>query len=123
MTIELTGSVALVTGATSGIGRAITLAFARAGASVALLDVDADGVNETARLVEEEGGRALALVCDVTDAAQVAEAVDRTVTELGGLDAAFNSAGIEQPLAPLGETPDDQFDRIVAVYVRGVSCA
>lgn len=120
MTNDLTGRVALVTGATSGIGRATAVAFARAGASVAIVDVNAEGVQRTAELVQAEGARALALVCDVTNAAQVAAAVERTVTELGGLDAAFNNAGIEQPLAPLADIPDDQFDRIVAVDLRGV---
>jgi NAD(P)-dependent dehydrogenase (short-subunit alcohol dehydrogenase family) len=115
-----TGHVAFVTGATSGIGRATALAFARTGAAVAVVDVAADGMHETARLIEAEGGRALPLVCDVTDAAQVEDAVSRTVSTLGGLDAAFNNAGIEQPQAALADIDDEQFDRIVAVDLRGV---
>ncbi|MGA8047857.1 MAG: SDR family oxidoreductase [Dermatophilaceae bacterium] len=110
----------IVTGATSGIGRATALAFARAGASVAVLDIDADGARATEDLIRAEGVPALALICDVTDAAQVADAVDRTVTDLGALDIAFNNAGIEQPLTALADIPDEQFDRIIAVDLRGV---
>jgi NAD(P)-dependent dehydrogenase (short-subunit alcohol dehydrogenase family) len=120
MVVDFTDRVAFVTGATSGIGRATALAFARAGAAVVVVDVNEAGVRETARLVEEAGGRSLALVCDVTDGVQVKGAVDGTVAAFGRLDVAFNNAGVEQPLAPLAGISDDQFDRIVAVDLRGV---
>jgi hypothetical protein len=73
-----TGKVAFVTGAASGIGRATALAFARTGAGVSLVDLSSEGLKETARLIKEEGGEALALTCDVTDEAEVKSALDDT---------------------------------------------
>ena len=89
------GKVAFVTGAASGIGRAAALAFAREGASVVVADVSEQGNQETARLIEEHGGRALAVRCDVTRAEDVKAALDKTVEAFGRLDFAFNNAGVE----------------------------
>src|SRR5947209_16288839 len=89
------GKVAFVTGAASGIGRAAALAFAREGASVAAADMSEQGNQETARLIGEQGGRALSVRCDVTRTADVAAALAQTVAAFGRLDFAFNNAGIE----------------------------
>lgn len=109
-----------MTGATSGIGRAAALAFARAGASVALADLSEAEIQETARLIEAAGGRALGLPCDVGAEDAVRRALDRTVETFGGLDVAFNNAGIEQPVRAVAEIPAADFDRLVAVNLRGV---
>src|SRR5690348_4947795 len=89
------GKVVFVTGGASGIGRAAALAFAREGAGVVVADVSEHGNQETARLVEKQGGRALAVRCDVTRAEDVKAALDKTVKAFGRLDFAFNNAGIE----------------------------
>src|SRR5947209_11150408 len=88
------GKVAFVTGAANGIGRAAALAFARAGASVVAADVSEPSNRETVRLVEEQGGRALAVRCDVSRAADVKAALDKTVEAFGRLDFTFNNAGV-----------------------------
>lgn len=116
----LTGKVAFVTGATGGIGRATALAFGRAGASVAVADLAEEGSRETARLIEAEGGTALALRCDVTRSEEVKAALDRTVDRFGGLDLAFNNAGIEQPVTAMADLDEAEWDRIAAVNLRGV---
>src|ERR1044072_9464021 len=90
------GKVAFVTGAGNGIGRASGRAFARESASVVVADVSEEGNQETPRLIEEIGGRALAVTCDVTRAEDVKAALDKTVEEFGRLDFAFNNAGVEQ---------------------------
>src|ERR1700716_1369725 len=98
---SFTGKVAFVTGAANGIGRAAALAFAREGASVVVADVSELGNQETARLIKEEGGRALAVRCDVSRAENVKAALDKTVEAFGRLDFAFNNAGVGQKeLAP-----------------------
>ncbi|CAM5442959.1 short chain dehydrogenase [Streptomyces coeruleorubidus] len=114
-----TGKASFVTGAASGIGRATALAFARAGARVALADPSAEGPKETARLIREEGGQALALACDVTDEAAVKAVLDETVRAFGRLDAAFNSAGIEQPVKPAVDVTKDEGDRVLDVSLTG----
>lgn len=103
------GRVAFVSGATSGIGRATALAFAREGAEVVVADIDVDGVRETARLIEQTGGQALALSCDVTRAEDITAALDATVDRFGRLDIAFNNAGIEQPVKPAHGITDDEW--------------
>ena len=90
------GKIAFVTGAGSGIGRATALAFAGAGASVTVADISEQGSRETVRLIEEQGGRAFAVKCNVTQAEEVKAASDKTIEEFGRLDFAFNNAGIEQ---------------------------
>jgi NAD(P)-dependent dehydrogenase (short-subunit alcohol dehydrogenase family) len=114
------GRVAFVTGATSGIGRATALALAREGASVAVVDVAADGNRETARLIEDAGGEALAITCDVTRSDEIQAAIHAAAERFGGLDIAFNNAGIEQPVKPMTEITDEEWDRLVAVNLRGV---
>ncbi|MGC5172742.1 glucose 1-dehydrogenase [Microbacterium sp. DT81.1] len=114
------GKVAFVTGAASGIGQATAIAFAREGARVAVVDLPGATLESTRSSIVGAGGRAIAIACDVTDPAQVVRAIDRTVAEFGGLDVAFNNAGIEQSNARVADLDDDEWDRIFAVDVRGV---
>src|SRR5206468_4878810 len=111
---DFTGKVAFVTGAASGIGRAAALAFARQGANVVAADVSEQGNQETTRLIEEQFGRALAVRCDVTRAADVKAALAKTVEAFGRLDFAFNNAGIEpRKPAPTADYEEEEWDRIL----------
>jgi NAD(P)-dependent dehydrogenase (short-subunit alcohol dehydrogenase family) len=115
------GKVAFVTGAAAGIGRAAALAFARDGASVVVADVMEEGNQETARMIEERGGRALAVRCDVRRAEDVKAALDRTAAVFGRLDVAFNNAGVEpRKLVPTAEVEEEEWDRILDIDLRGV---
>jgi NAD(P)-dependent dehydrogenase (short-subunit alcohol dehydrogenase family) len=114
------GKVAFVTGAGSGIGRETALAFSREGAAVVVTDRSEDGNKETAGLVEQAGGEVLALACDVTSEADVAAALEAAADRFGRLDAAFNNAGVEQPVRPLHEISLAEFDRVTAVNLRAV---
>lgn len=116
----LDGKVALVTGAASGIGRASALEFARQGARLVVADVDEDGVQETAKLVQREGPEALAVRCDVAQSAQVSSMVRAAVDRFGRLDCAFNNAGIEGQVVPTEDYDEAMFDRVIAVNLRGV---
>ncbi|MEB3372342.1 glucose 1-dehydrogenase [Saccharopolyspora mangrovi] len=120
MSKRFENKIAFVTGATTGIGRATALAFAREGAAVAVADIALDGVTETARLIEKEGGQALPLQCDVARAPDVDAAFGAVEQEFGRLDLAFNNAGVDQPQKPITEVSDEEFDRLVAINLRGV---
>jgi NAD(P)-dependent dehydrogenase (short-subunit alcohol dehydrogenase family) len=117
---SLTRKVAFVTGAASGIGRATALAFAREGASVVVADLAEQGNQETARMIEELGGRALATRCDVTRAEDVNAALDQAVGSFGRLDVAFNNAGAEQDTKAAADITEQEWDRIIAINLRGV---
>ncbi len=118
----LTDRSVVITGAGSGVGRASAVLFARHGARVVCADVRPAWAEETARLIAEEGGTALAINCDVADAAAVAHAVDTAVSEFGRLDIMYNNAGIASPRIgiTLEEHTDGDFDRLVAVNGKGV---
>jgi NAD(P)-dependent dehydrogenase (short-subunit alcohol dehydrogenase family) len=120
MAADLSGRAALITGAASGIGRASALAFASAGASVALLDIDAEGLADTASAARAAGVRVEALVADVRDLQMVTGAVGRAVEAFGRLDAALNNAGVPGPYLPLDEYSEEDFMRILQVDLAGV---
>src|SRR5436305_2784331 len=121
MNSNFQNKVAFVTGGANGIGRAAALAFAREGASVVVVDVSEEGKWETARLIEEGGGKALAVRCNVTKAEDVKAALATTVEAFGRLDFAFNNAGIEpKKPAPTADYEEDEWNRIIDVDLRGV---
>jgi NAD(P)-dependent dehydrogenase (short-subunit alcohol dehydrogenase family) len=120
MTSDFGGDVALVTGAAGGMGRAIALAFAQAGASVVMGDVDEEGGRETERLVGETGAAGSFVPTDVSDATSVAAIVESAVARFGGLHCAVNAAAIENETVALHECSDDDFDRMQAINLRGV---
>src|SRR6266702_1313014 len=117
---DLSGRAALITGAASGIGRASAIAFAAAGASVALVDVDTDGLEGTAAAVKAAGQRAAVFAADVTDLRAVTAAVEDAVKVFGRLDAAHNNAGVPGPYVPLDEYEEEDFMRVLQVDLAGV---
>ena len=119
--MRLKDKVCLITGGGSGIGRASAVLFAKEGAAVAVADVDEAGGGETVRLITDAGGRAAFVRTDVTDAAEVAEAVATAVATggRGRLDVMFNNAGIGL-VGAVDDTPEADWDRVMAVNVRGV---
>jgi NAD(P)-dependent dehydrogenase (short-subunit alcohol dehydrogenase family) len=115
-----TGKVAFVSGAANGIGRATAVAFAREGANVVLADVSEEGSQKTARVIEELGGRALAVRCDVSRAEDVKAALDKALESFGRLDFAFNNAGIEQPITATSEITEEEWNRNIRINLSGV---
>jgi NAD(P)-dependent dehydrogenase (short-subunit alcohol dehydrogenase family) len=117
---DFSGQAAFVTGASQGMGLAAAKAYAAAGAAVVLTDMQADKVAAAAEQIVASGGKAIGIACDVTDEAQVAAAIERTVSEFGRLDMAFNNAGIQAPAVDLADQDADDFDKVNAINLRGI---
>jgi NAD(P)-dependent dehydrogenase (short-subunit alcohol dehydrogenase family) len=117
---EFQGKVALVTGGTSGIGRAAAIAYAREGAKVVVAGRRAAEGEETVRLVRAQGGEAMFVPTDVAQEAQVKNLIGRTLEQFGRLDFAFNNAGIEQEPTPFLEQTEETYDRVMDINVKGV---
>lgn len=113
-------SVALVTGAGSGIGRATAKQLAHEGANVVVADIVVEGAKETVDQIESDGGTAHAVEADVTDAAQVEALIEETVDTYGGLDIAHNNAGIEGENGQTVEQSEDAWDRVIDINLKGV---
>src|SRR5690554_4427314 len=120
MSRELESKVVLITGAGSGLGRACAELFAREGARVAVADLSAATVEEVVAVIRQGGGEAVGVTCDVTRADQVDSAVQQVVDLWGRLDRAVNNAGISVPTVPMADTEESDFDRLMAVNVKGV---
>lgn len=122
-TYDFTGQVALVTGASSGMGLATAHAFAQAGASVVLADINPTTLQNAADDLRSAGHHVLGVECDVSDEASVAAAVRAAVDTYGRLDMAFNNAGIQIPPCDAADEPAEVFDRVNAINLRGVWAA
>jgi len=120
MSEDFAGKVALVTGAAGGMGRATAQAFAAVGAKVVAADIAADEGEQTAKLIRGNGGEAVFVRTDVSDAADVEAAVATAVNEYGGLDCAANMAAIETETTFLADCEEATFDRLVAVNLRSI---
>ncbi len=120
MSARFTGKVVLVTGGGSGIGRATAQAFAKEGAVVVVAGRDADRLAETVKLIEQDGGRADAVVADVADSAAVQALVSTVVERHGGLHVAFNNAGTVGRPGPTADIDEESWDTVFAANTKGV---
>ena len=119
-TYDFSGQIALVTGASSGMGLATAEAFAVSGAGVVLADINERALNVATDRLTSAGRRVVGVVCDVSDEAQVANMIERTVTHFGRLDMAFNNAGIQVPPSDAADETAENFDRVNGINLRGV---
>lgn len=117
---DLSGKIAVITGGAGGIGRATGIELGRCGASLLLVDLDEAGLAEAGRAVGETGTEVRTHVADVSRAADVQSYVSAALDAFGRLDLFFNNAGVEGMTLPLCEYPEEEFDRVMAINLRGV---
>lgn len=120
MSFSFDNQVALVTGAASGMGLATARAFAQAGAAVALADVNGNAVQAAADELTAAGYKVIGIRCDVADMDQVQAMVNETVATFGRLDAAFNNAGVQSPVAATADADPKDYDFVMGVNLRGI---
>jgi NAD(P)-dependent dehydrogenase (short-subunit alcohol dehydrogenase family) len=116
----LKNKTAIITGAGSGIGRAISLRYAAEGARLVITDIDEKGGNETAAEISKKGGEAVFVLADMAKADDSKKVVDQAIKKFGALHIAVNNAGIAGPLKPIGEYPIDGWDKVIAINLSGV---
>lgn len=117
--MRLEGKVALITGAGSGIGQGAALRLAREGAKVAALDLSADDVTDTLSQIQQHGGEAMAVIADVAQPDQMQQALQQVIERWGRLDIVFANAGINGVWAPLEEIEPEEWDRTLAINLKG----
>ncbi|MGO9061661.1 MAG: SDR family NAD(P)-dependent oxidoreductase [Candidatus Binataceae bacterium] len=117
--MKLANKVALITGAGSGIGRACAMLFASEGARIAVVDIDEQTAAETERLIRNQGGEAIAIRADVGQPEDVQAMVESTAKRFGTVDVLFNNAATEGPISFAAQITLEQFDRVIAVNLRG----
>ena len=120
MTHDFSGQSALITGAASGIGRASAIAFAEAGANLAISDVDEDGLTETQSIVTAKGVKCHIGICDVSDESSVKQFVTDTVQAFGGLDIAFNNAGVGGEMSKTADQTSAAWQKVIDINLTGV---
>jgi NAD(P)-dependent dehydrogenase (short-subunit alcohol dehydrogenase family) len=118
--MKLANKIALITGAGSGMGRAASLLFAKEGARIACADIDEKGAQETARMIEADGGKAFAVRSDVSKSADAEAMVAATLETFGAPNVLYNNAGIEGVSDFLALMKEEDFDRVIAINLRGV---
>src|SRR3954468_24146735 len=117
---QMSGKVALITGAGSGIGKAIALLYASEGAKVLVSDIVEAGGNETVSEINSKGGEAIFVKADTSRSEDSRRSVEEAVNKWGGLHIAVNNAGIGGPLKPVGEYPIDGWDKVISINLSGV---
>src|SRR6056300_321786 len=116
--MQLEGKVAVVTGSGSGIGRGIAERYARDGAAVGVWDLNGESATETAKLITDAGGKAIAIEADCSNEAAIKAAADETRAKFGPINVLVNNAGIA-PFTPYMDIPEEEFDRVVRINLKG----
>ncbi|MFO8147199.1 MAG: SDR family NAD(P)-dependent oxidoreductase [Bacteroidota bacterium] len=118
--MELKDKVALITGAASGIGESTALLFAKEGAKIVLTDVDEENGNKVLEKIKQQGGEAIFIKADTSNASDSEKSVEKAIEEFGKLDIAVNNAGIGGAQAPVGEYEIEDWDKVIAINLSGV---
>lgn len=119
-TEQFSGKVAIITGAANGIGLATVTHFAELGANIVAVDLQEDALTNAAEAAQNAGRRVTAIAADVTQEADWTQIVEQAVVDFGRIDMLINCAGVAGPMARIGECPVEEFDRVMAVNVRGI---